>query len=144
MATPEAARSYLDRALKDAGEEMASLSRRLGRAHSYLQQYIKYGKPIYLRDDIREALIRMVPSLDGERLKPDPIELKPDVARSAKTRANGDHEPKINAPRLGQFIDDPDTLEVVDIYRRITDPAQRRRARNILELMTDQAPPAVA
>lgn len=129
MADPEEARQYLGQFLANAGLELAPLSKRLGKNHAYLQQYIKPGgTPLHLKEDVREALVRLVPGLDGERLKPPPVDLKP----PGRHRGN---KAKIDAPRRRKIVDDPSTLELLDAWGDIRDPKDREMAIRILRSM---------
>jgi hypothetical protein len=142
MADPAEAREYLDQALRAEGLELKAVSLAIGRNHAYLQQYIRTGKPRYLPEGVREALVRVVPNLDGDRLKPPPLELK--LASAKKRGGQGGDQTQINAPRRRKIIDDPSTLELLDAWDDIRHPDQRALAIRILRSMADQATPVVA
>lgn len=139
----EAARRYLAETLESEGVYLGPLSLQLGRNHAYIEQYIKRGKPRWLREPEREALVAAVPALDPERLKPPPKQLHHGVAKFGRSR-KGHDEPQINPPRTGKFVDDPSTIELLDIWGNIRHAGQRQLALRILRLMADQDAPAVA
>lgn len=49
-------RSALMAAVADKGTNLAALSKRIGKNPSYLQQFVKYGKPKRLQEDDRKAI----------------------------------------------------------------------------------------
>jgi hypothetical protein len=136
MATdPEAARAYLKHALR--GVSLKSASEAIGKNHAYLQQYITTGKPRWLPETVREALVRNH-GLDGEQLKPPPT-----LLRSKSPVANRGHERQIDAPSMGKFVDDPGKLELLDSYDAIH-PRWRELARDLLRRMAVYSLPNVA
>ena len=142
----EASRKYLAGALKEAGLEMARASTALGLNHAYVQQYISRGKPVWLPEQIREGLVKLVPGLDPERLKPPAAGLRPQL----RSRGGYDQavtyrldQAQVEAPRFGQFVDDPGALQLLEIWRRIT-PEQRAIALRILEQLTSAGPSGAA
>ena len=143
----EASRKYLAGALKEAGLEMARVSTALGLNHAYLQQYISRGKPLWLPERIREGLVELIPGLDPERLKPPaPVlraQLRPRGGYDQALSYGGLDQAQVEAPRFGQFVDDPSTLQLLEIWRRIT-PEQRAIALRILEQLTSAGPSGAA
>ena len=136
MSESEEARKYLKEALRAAGVDLKPASEALGLNHAYLQQYIEYGKPMWLKETVREALVATY-GLDAEKLKPPPVAL-----RTAPKRASRDShdELEVHPPRYGQFVDDPGTLQLLEIWGRITSPTQRRLALRVLTAMASDQP----
>lgn len=123
-------REYLRSVLKEHGIPLSDASRAVGKNHAYLQQFIVLGKPRVMPEDVREALVRLYPFLDAERLKPPLIEPKPLADNHSARRDSGD-QPDVNPPSYGQFVDDPGTLEVLHLWGAIH-PSQRELAKSIL------------
>lgn len=140
MTEPEVARKYLEAALAEAGVEMKVASEALGRNHAYLQQYIRTGKPRWLSQEMRDALAAAY-GIDGDLLKPPPINLRP---TAKQLRTHGSDQGKINAPRRRKLVDDPGTLQMLDIWDQITDPGMRDLAISILRNMATAAATEVA
>jgi hypothetical protein len=131
----EAARKYLAKFLRAGGHEMAATSLALGLNHAYLQQYISRGKPAWLPEQVREGLVRLLPGLDTERLKPPPVPLRLQRHHRGAGHQRGD-QGQINAPSDNEISDDssalkalealgrrlaqPGTLELLDIWDRIS------------------------
>jgi hypothetical protein len=108
MATdPEGARLYLRDMLAAAGVGMNAASKAIGKNDAYIQQYISRGKPRWLSEPDREALVRSVPLLDAERLRPPPTRpLAPHRRDKAQIYPEG----------LGKFVNDPGRLELLRLY----------------------------
>lgn len=139
MASSKAARDYLRDALPPG--EMGPASRAFGLNHAYLQQYITRGKPAWLKEQLRDFLVQAY-GLDPEKLKPDPKPLKP--IPSKRSGRDGGDKSKINPPRDGKFVDDPRTIELLDVWGRITREDRRELALRILRSMADEAGSIVA
>lgn len=78
-------RETLDRLIRDAGDDYASLSRLLGRNAAYVQQFIRRGVPKKLDEDDRRLLARHFRV--EEAVLGGPAEVA--VARVARTRGGG-------------------------------------------------------
>lgn len=144
MATPsEAARAYLDETLKAAGIGYKAASDAIRMNEAYIQQYISRGKPIWLKEPEREALVRFVPGLDGERLKPPPKQLKPRVNPKG-SRRKGNNQLQIDAPRDSELVDEPSALKLVRAYSKIQDPSRRALALRLVEELAGEAGTAIA
>jgi hypothetical protein len=139
MTEPEEARKYLETALAEAGVEMKVASEALGKNHAYLQQYIRSGKPLWLSDQVREALAAAY-GIDVEPLKPPPIRLR---ATNKQMRAHRGDQRQIDPPRRRKLVDDPGALQLLDIWDQIRDPAMRELALSILRNMVHAGAAAV-
>lgn len=62
-------RIFVSDRLKERGLDMANVSLQLGKNRTYIQQYITKGSPVWLPEDVRPALARMlgVPETDLRR-----------------------------------------------------------------------------
>lgn len=133
------ARAYLERALKDKGVPLSTASQAVGKSHAYLQQYIKLGKPRWLSEQIRDALV-MLYGVDGGRLKPPSIQVDVDLVQAPQTLegaavegsgSESEHQRDVNPPRMAQLIDQPSLIELIRVWGTI--PENRRElALNIL------------
>jgi hypothetical protein len=142
MIDADEARKYLATALAELGIEMKSASEAVGMNHAYVQQYIRNGKPQWLPEPVRDGLVRAF-GLDADKLRPPPKTLRPPRTTKIVGLDSQDH-PQVNTPRYGQFIDDPSTLDLLNIWSRITDPAQRELAKRILGQMVNRTSSKVA
>lgn len=122
---PGSARAYLKSALAELGVKMKSASEQVGKNHAYLQQYIVSGKPRWLPEHVRDALVSAY-GLDCERLKP-----ALPLPRPRRSVADRDHERQVNTQGLSKFVDDPRKLELLDVYDAIA-PRYRPLAMEIL------------
>ena len=100
------AREALAKAVADDDDwNLKSLSKKIGRSHAYLQQYINRGSPVILPEDVREELAKIL-RLDPDILKDagpstaprsnskEPYSFVPilDISASAGSGANVDRE----------------------------------------------------
>ena len=116
MATnPKAARLYLDGMLAAAGIPYSRVSIALGHNAAYIQQYIKRGKPPWLSEVDRNALVQLISGLDPE-------ELRPPLARPLTAKL--EHKRKVNAPGFGKFVEDPRKLALLEIYDALSPERQ--------------------
>lgn len=118
---PEDARRYLDEALKAEGVTLLAASREVGMNDAYFHQYIKMRKPLYLKEEVRAALVRKWPSIDPERLRPPPKKPKSHNLAGRKRKDQGQVHPQ----GYGKFIDDPSTLDLLAAWQDITKPHLR-------------------
>lgn len=130
MAPPrdDEARAYLAEFLATAGIDMKAASLAIGRNHAYLQQYIKSGKPLWLRENDREGLARLY-GVDPERLKP-PASGLPAIAGHRYDQG------QVNVPDHSKLIDEPSPVDLLLLWERIP-PDRRRLAWNILQNLTE-------
>ncbi len=133
MISPEEARDYLRHALPEG--EWAEASRAIRKNHAYIQQYIRTGKPRWLKEADREALVALY-GLDADRLR-QPLTHLPRREDAGRVRHD---QRQINAPRLRKVVEDPDTLELLAVWDGITDATQRMMALRILRAMVPAAP----
>lgn len=134
QAPEDEARAYLAAFFEAEGANVSAVSKQIRKGHAYLNQYIMQKKPKWLREPEREALVKLFPALDEARLKPPPTQVE-SAAASSRKRSD---QARVNAPRKTQLVDDPDTLEMLDIWGRIP-PDKRPLAFDVLRLMADQA-----
>ena len=133
MADQTDARKYLESVLPKGQWKAASLA--IGHDHAYIQQYIRQGKPGWLKERDREALVALY-GLDGARLRPPPKTLT--AARVEKSEANRHHQTQINAQRSGKPTDDPRTIQLLSIWARIERDDDRDMALVILTALADK------
>jgi hypothetical protein len=137
MATPEEeARAYLNQALTEADISYKDASAAIGKNDAYIQQYIGRGKPYWLKEPEREALVRFVPGLNGERLKPPPKQLKPRVNTKGTGRKRK-NQSQIDAPRDSEVVYEPSALKLVRAYLKISNPERRALALGVVESFAD-------
>jgi hypothetical protein len=130
MANPDDARKYLASVIPDG--EMKRASEALGHSHAYLQQYIKYGKPRWLSEPDRVALLQLYPQINEDMLRaPAKLPKKAGPDRSDK--------PRINFPEGDQVTDDPRTFKLLEIWGRISSSPNRDLGLRMLEQLTDTA-----
>jgi repressor LexA len=141
MTDPVSARTYLAKALDDAGIHMKVASEGLGLNHAYLQQYITRGKPRWLPEAVREGLKQLLP-LDEEKLKPPPTKARL-PRRASHSRPNRGDKSQIDTPRYGKFVDDPGQLDLLEVWDAIR-PDMRDLAMRILRNMADASGSVVA
>ena len=98
---PTDARTYLSNFLAAHGVNLKAASLAIGRNHAYLQQFIRVGKPQWLNEPDREALVRLY-GVDAGKLKPQALQA--------------------NRPFPGSR--DPRTLDLLEIWSNI--PRDRR------------------
>lgn len=115
MDESDQARIYLERALAEAGVTLKDASAMVGRNQAYIQQFLERGTPVYLPEMIRNELVRQIPSIDGDKLKPTTIRRK----GAAKESYNVDHA---KSKRKGKLIYDPQTLDFLNRWERLTSP----------------------
>lgn len=112
--TPIETRLELKAALDALGSNMADASRKIGRGGTYLQQFIRYGKPEYLEERDRERLVAIF-KIDGEPLKP-PIQ-SPDPIEGPTSGAS-------DRPRAGDPIKDSREATIVHTWRQVPEEEQ--------------------
>lgn len=113
--TPLEARLELKAALEREGTNMAAAARAIGRNGTYLQQFIKYGKPDYLEERDREALARLY-KIDVSPLKPPPPKSNDTVESSAGGASD--------RPRAGDPIKDAREATIVHTWRQVPEEEQ--------------------
>lgn len=118
MTDTESARLYLDETLQAAGIKYKDASACVGRNAAYIQQYIKTGKPLWLKEPEREALVAAY-SLDPERLKPPPRPLRPSRDRKGRELAG------VEPDSLRKQVEEAEKLRLFAIWPRL-DPAVQR------------------
>lgn len=118
MVSPEDARQYLEEALRREGATLVAASLEVGRNRAYIQQYIRGGKPQYLSEETRAAIVRRWPSIDPERLRPPP-------RKSSAPSSNQQNQAQVHPPGYGKFVDDPRTLDLLEAWERIKKPELR-------------------
>jgi|SRR5579862_134615 len=109
--TTSAARRYLEAALPFG--QWAAVSRLLGRNHSYIEQYIKRGKPKWLGEADRNKLVEIY-GLDPAQLLPPPrsTDLGPAIDRY-RASLNVGHKPWVNAKVQREFMGDTRKAELL-------------------------------
>lgn len=124
MANPDEARSYVEQALPRG--RWIEVSERLGRNHAYIQQYLRYGKPLYLAPEDRALLVEMY-GLDPARMAPPPKSARPLRVRVPREKAkhqrgdNGD----VDVTGLDILAGEPGAREIVLAYLRIKGKKER-------------------
>jgi hypothetical protein len=78
----DAVREVIVRAAESRGETLASLSRKLGKNHAYLQQFVKRGIPAELPERVRYSLANLL-QIDEHALRNGDGERKAAAGRSA-------------------------------------------------------------
>lgn len=78
-------------------------------------------------------LVQAYPNLDPEKLRPE----TPVV--SDKTTLQRGNESQIDPPEEAKVTDDPRTLQLLEIWSRITVTSQRDFALRMLRQLTDEA-----
>ena len=116
----DAARAYLKDALAKAGVPFNVASRMVGKADTYIHQYVTYGKPRWLSQAIIDVLVACY-GIDGERLKEPPP--KPRLYNKSPG-GDRDNQLQINAPHGSQIAEDASTLQLLSIWAAI--PESRR------------------
>lgn len=116
MTDEESAREYLRRALKHAGVSMVIAAEIVGKNHAYIQQYVKHGKPRWLPEGVREALVKAY-GLDAEKLKPPAVELR--SPRPRYIRPSGSDVMDIEAPGDSEIAEDPSAQQLVATWIRV-------------------------
>jgi hypothetical protein len=109
--TPDAIRIALERAILSSGSDLAKASKELGRNHAYLQQFVRSGKPKYLKEEDRQLLVKLY-GIDPRPLMPPPKKLANDVPKSAT-------DSTCRPPRPGDPIKDAREAVIVDTWRKI-------------------------
>lgn len=71
MTQLDAIRELVQRRIEELGLDYATVSRRLGKNHAYIQQYLKRNNPAKLPEEVREALADVL-GVDEATLKPGP------------------------------------------------------------------------
>lgn len=99
---------------------MRAASNAIGRNPTYLQQYIKYGKPDWLEEQDRDRLVQIY-GLDPERLRqpPKPLPL-PEATGSDRS-----YQSQFDTQRLGKFVDDPRALQLLRAWENIRNEENR-------------------
>lgn len=132
MPTPKEAQDYLGAALEAFGVDLATASRAIGRNHAYLQQYVRYGKPAWLKEQDRDTLVLLY-DLEVSRLQPPPKVVRAPLSSDDRKQSQAD------APKLGKVIKDPGALELLDIYADIEGDDARTLAKRVLRGFTRNA-----
>lgn len=110
--TSEAARIALEKAIADRGGDLSTASRALKRNHAYLQQFVRLGKPRYLKEEDRDLLVTLY-GIDPKPLTPPAKSLPSDVIESTASQAS-------RPPRPGDPIKDAREATIVDTWRKIS------------------------
>lgn len=79
-AAAEAARRLVKERAQEKNLALKTISERIGRSHSYIQQYVSRGSPLYLPERERQAVARML-DIPLAALTPPPLspEIQPDA-----------------------------------------------------------------
>lgn len=109
--TPEIVRVELERAIIASGSDLAKASRAMGKNHAYLQQFVRSGKPKYLKEEDRALLVAMF-GIDPTPLEPPKKLPAANVSKGAAGEAGGH-------PRPGDPIQDAREATIVDTWRKI-------------------------
>lgn len=137
--TSEDARKYLEDMLPLGQWRAASYA--IGRDHAYLQQYIRNGKPRWLSEPDRNALVELY-GLDADRLRP-PLRIAQFPEHTGRHRRD---QPRLDAKAIHEIESDPCLLQVVLSWPWLIDDADRRRATNAVLALAAKgrtAPPIV-
>lgn len=124
MMDSEDARKYLEAALPMGQWRAASYA--IGRDHAYIQQYIRHGKPRWLSEADRNALVERY-GLDADMLRP-PLRL----ARVEHAGLQSHQQPRLDAETRRRIENEPCLLQIVLSWPWIVDDADKRRATNIV------------
>lgn len=132
IVTPESARAYLRKAIREAGLTYKEASLYLGHDHAYISQYLgKPQKPLWLGEVEIKRLAKRISGLDPDRLRqPDTLELPPTNPESADRE--GENQPQVNLKRLGQLIEKPGAFQLLEAYCRISSPELRQLALDMI------------
>jgi lambda repressor-like predicted transcriptional regulator len=104
----DAARALIVARLDQTGQNMAEVSKAIGKSHSYLQQFLRRGIPRVLPEDVREALAFQ-------------LQVSPDALRGGLPGKGG---PK---PVAAEGIAATDAeLVILRAFRALTPDGQRR------------------
>ena len=104
------ARQQLIQELVSAGTDLRAASLAIGRSHSYLQQFVKYGKPRYLGERDRELLVTLY-GVSGAPLEP-PLKELDATGKSVTVIASP-------PPRPGDPIQDAREATIVHTWRQL-------------------------
>jgi len=88
-------RAALDALIRDSGDDMASISKMIGRNAAYIQQFIRRGTPKRLAEDDRRTLARYF-GVPEERLGGRPADPAPVAAEKGRMPRRG----LVSVPRL--------------------------------------------
>jgi hypothetical protein len=88
-------RAALDALIRDSGDDMASISKMIGRNAAYIQQFIRRGTPKRLAEDDRRTLARYF-GVAEERLGGRAIDPSPAMAEKGRMPRRG----LVSVPRL--------------------------------------------
>lgn len=140
MWTSDQARFYVRDTLAEHGYELAELSRLIGHKDAYLNQYIKQRTPVWLKQEEREALCKLVPQLDESLLKKPPVAVSA-PKKSSRQRRN---QAQINAERPDQPKDDPRILQLIDAYRAISSEENRALLLTLAQKLASESGAVIA
>lgn len=73
MTKAEEIRVFLDKAIAERGMNYRQVSLAIGRGHQYIQQYIKSGFPLFLKEEDRKAVAKIL-NIDEQNLSPRPLD----------------------------------------------------------------------
>jgi len=88
-------RAALDALIRDSGDDMASISKMIGRNAAYIQQFIRRGTPKRLSEDDRRTLARYF-GVPEARLGGRPVDLAPVPVEKGRSPRRG----LVSVPRL--------------------------------------------
>jgi hypothetical protein len=73
MTKAEEIRAFLDKAITERGMNYRQVSLAIGRGHQYIQQYIKSGFPLYLKEEDRKAIAKIL-NINEQELSPNMLD----------------------------------------------------------------------
>lgn len=73
MTKAEEIRAFLDKAIAERGMNYRQVSLAIGRGHQYIQQYIKSGFPLFLKEEDRRAVAKIL-NIDEQNLSPKQLD----------------------------------------------------------------------
>lgn len=121
MSDPAQARAYLLAIVLEMKVPMSRLSTAIGRGESYIQQYIRYGKPMWLDARDVEGLQTVIPGLDGGRLRPPPLAIQAtDLLHRTSGSPDQREQRQVNAPQYRQIIQESGALELLQLWLGLT------------------------
>lgn len=124
------ARAYLSEEIPKGQWTSASVS--IGKAVTYIQQYIKRGSPRWLDEGDRELLARLY-DLDENRLKPPPRSAP--VVKMKKDLAQHRREMNIDIKAFCHVVDDPRAAQLLRLWSSIESDSDKTLALRLIAML---------
>lgn len=129
----DSVRELIVKVLEERGESLSSMSKKLGRNHAYLQQFVHRGVPQKLPEDVRIRLASLAGLQEGQLILPGqvararpippqnavlggPISLSGMIPLYGQAVAGDDGEFILNGNRIRDILAPPDLAGVENAY----------------------------